>query len=512
MSIRRFFELLGEVIIMNLLIASLIASVACLPIADREETKSKTMASAAWPQFRGPGGQGITPSEGPSHVEFGPAKNLAWKAALPAGASSPCIWADRLFVTGFDKNKQKLETLCLDRQDGRILWRQTAPADKIEKVMAPNTPATPTPATDGERVYVYFGSFGLLSYSLDGKDLWKRPLPVQDTTFGTATSPVVAGDRVLLTTLGKDSALCAFDGRTGEVVWKNNHPKFRIGYSVPVYRPESKGSEILLQGARGVAAYDLANGKERWWVGGLSGGGIPTPVEGDGLLFVVSHFPGGDPDDRMKLPSFDELLAKYDTNKDGKLTLYKELPPKVILYDRGGHDPFSSITMDDMVPFGDEKKEAFLERPQWEKVVATMAKTESAMIAVRPEGQGDLTQQAVVWKEKRALPEVPSPLYYQGKLYLVKDGGIVSCYDAKTGKLHYRERLGAGGFYYSSPVAGDGKIYAASVKGVMSVFQAGEKFKLLGQTDLAESVLATPALLDGKLYVRTEEHLYAFGG
>src|SRR5207248_1394959 len=107
---------------------------------------------------------------------------------------------------------------------------------------------------------------------------------------------------------------------------------------------------------------------------------------------------------------------------------------------------------------------------------------------VRPGGQGDLTQQAVAWKEKRALPEVPSPLYYQGQIYLVKDGGIVSCLDAKTGKLRYRERLGAAGFYYSSPVAGDGKIYAASLQGVVSVFQAGDKFEVLGKTDLGEPI------------------------
>ena len=86
-------------------------------------------------------------------------------------------------------------------------------------------------------------------------------------------------------------------------MWKNEHPKFRISYSVPVYRPESKGAEITLQGARGVAAYDLADGKERWWVGGLTASSVPTPVEGDGLLFVVSHSPGGDPEDRMKLHS-----------------------------------------------------------------------------------------------------------------------------------------------------------------------------------------------------------------
>jgi outer membrane protein assembly factor BamB len=481
-------------------------------IAARAGDNDRESTGAAWPQFRGSGGMGLALSGKSLPSELEPTKNIAWKTEIPDGASSPCIWGSHIFVTGLDKKKQKLQTLCLDRHDGRILWCNDAPADKIEKTFHPNTPATPTPATDGERVYVYFGSYGLLCYDLDGKEVWKKPLPVPETQFGTATSPVVAGDLVLLTTLGKGSALCAFNRRTGETVWKNEHPKFRIGYSVPVYQPEMKGAEIILQGGRGVAGYDITTGEVRWWVGGLTGGSVPTPVIGDNMLFAVAHFPGGDPDDRMKLPSFDELLQKYDSNKDGKLTLYKELPPKVILYDRGGHDPDSSITMDDMVQFGDKDKEQFLERPEWEKTVETISKIESAMLAIRLGGQGDLTSSAVVWKEKRALPEVPSPLVYQNRLYLVKDGGIVSCLDAKTGKLVYRDRLGAGGFYYSSPVAGDGKVYAASVKGVVSVFQAGDVLKILSKCDLGEPILATPALVDGRVYVRTERHLYAFGG
>src|SRR5207245_9235786 len=103
---------------------------------------------------------------------------------------------------------------------------------------------------------------------------------------------------------------------------------------------------------------------------------------------------------------------------------------------------------------------------------------------------------------------VPSSLWYRGLLYLVKDGGVVSCLEAKTGKLIYRKRLGAGGFYYSSPVAGDGKVYAASNDGVVTVFKAGDRFEVLANNDLDESIRATPALADGKLYIRTEKHLY----
>src|SRR6185436_5962793 len=104
----------------------------------------------------------------PPPVHFGPGSNVIWRTALPSGNSSPVLWGDKIFLTAFDKTK--LETLCLDRRNGRILWRTAAPAAKFEPTHKLGNPATPTPATDGERVYISFGSFGLLAYDLDGKE------------------------------------------------------------------------------------------------------------------------------------------------------------------------------------------------------------------------------------------------------------------------------------------------------------------------------------------------------
>src|SRR5262249_23077883 len=117
--------------------------------------------AAWWPQFRGP--DGLAVAEGKKlPAEFGPKKNVLWKTPLPSGHSSPCVWNDRIFATGFDKAAQKLETICLSRTDGTILWRRPAPAEKIEKFHPAGSPAVSTPVTDGERVYVYFGSYGIL--------------------------------------------------------------------------------------------------------------------------------------------------------------------------------------------------------------------------------------------------------------------------------------------------------------------------------------------------------------
>ena len=132
-------------------------------------------------------------------------------------------------------------------------------------------------------------------------------------------------------------------------------------------------------------------------------------------------------------------------------------------------------------------------------------------MAIKPGGHGDVTKTHVRWRHERALPEVPSPLYYRGRVYMVRDGGLISCLDAKTGQLLYRERVGAAGVYFSSPVAGDGKVYVASQRGVITVLAGGDAFKVLARNDLGEPIQATPALVDGKLYVRTEKHLYAFG-
>ena len=109
------------------------------------------------------------------------------------------------------------------------------------------------------------------------------------------------------------------------------------------------------------------------------------------------------------------------------------------------------------------------------------------------------------------MPGVPSPLYYNGRLYTFQNGGMVFCRVAKTGALVYSGRLGAPGYYYSSPVAADGKIYIASEKGVVVVLDAGEKLEILARNKLDGAILATPALVDSNIYVKTENHLYAFG-
>ena len=132
-------------------------------------------------------------------------------------------------------------------------------------------------------------------------------------------------------------------------------------------------------------------------------------------------------------------------------------------------------------------------------------------MAVRPGGKGEVSETNIAWSERKGVPGVPSPLYYNGRLYTFQNGGIVYCRLAKTGELLYAGRLGAPGYYYSSPVAADQKIYIPSAEGSLSSWMPATELKILATNKLDGAILATPALIDGNIYVRTDTHLYAFG-
>jgi outer membrane protein assembly factor BamB len=474
--------------------------------------------AAWWPQFRGPNSLGVSLEEKKLPIHFGPGKNVLWKTPLPAGHSSPCVWEDRIFLTGFNQSERKLETLCLDRRNGQILWRRPITAERIEKVHEFNSPAVATPATDGERVYVYFGSRGLLCYDFEGNQQWHKLLPLGQTVFGTGTSPVLAGELVLLNRdFQPDPSLLAVRARTGETVWKQVRTLASLGgpvdaYATPLVCHRDGVDEVVIHGKMRLTAYDLKDGSERWYVDATSSA-CSTPVLGDGHLFVAAHGFGTVEGELPEPPSFDAILKKYDRNGDERISA-EEFPSDLYLFRRldiSGTDlPLKFL-------FGriDENKDGQISRAEWEKFLersrALTRQRLVGLLAINPGSTGDVTKTNILWREERGVPEVPSPLYYRKRVYIVRDGGLASCLDAETGRLLYRERLGPGGAYFSSPVAGDGKVYVASQRGVVVVFAAGDKLKVLARNDLGETIQATPALVDGKLYIRTEKQLYVFG-
>ena len=151
-----------------------------------------------WPQFRGLNSSGLADNNAKPPVQFGPNQNLLWKVALPVGHSSPCIWADNIFLTGHIKDNNELQTICINRSTGAVNWRQSIYPEKIENLHAISNAATATPTTDGERVYVYFGSYGVLCYDMNGTLVWEKQIPMADIWYGASTSPIATKDLLIL--------------------------------------------------------------------------------------------------------------------------------------------------------------------------------------------------------------------------------------------------------------------------------------------------------------------------
>ncbi|HEV3202136.1 MAG TPA: PQQ-binding-like beta-propeller repeat protein [Bryobacteraceae bacterium] len=266
-----------------------------------------------WPQYRGPAGSGVAAGDAP--LEFGPKKNLLWRADAGPGHSSPSIWGDSLFVTSFDAASKKLELLAFDRRKGRIRWRQTIPAAEIEKVHAVSSPATATPVVDGERVYVYFGSSGLFCYDFAGKLVWSSPIPVAKVNFGSGASPALAGDALVLPRDDPDRHLLALERKTGKPLWDVKLDSRMSGSGDGHATPLVWKDQIILHRAGEVAAYSAKDGTRRWWVN-IGSQGTGTPVI-DGDLLFVGAWGGGDPDLRDPIPDWETLVQKYDKDGNG---------------------------------------------------------------------------------------------------------------------------------------------------------------------------------------------------
>jgi outer membrane protein assembly factor BamB len=451
----------------------------------------------AWPQVRGPDGSGVADGQKPP-VELGPDRNVKWKVPVPSGVSSPIVVGDNLVLTAFDGGK--LYTIAYRRVDGKEVWRVLAPAKQFEKFHpVEESPAASTPASDGERIVAYFGSSGLFCYDRDGKELWKfEAPPALNGAFGSGVSPIIAdGLVVLVRDELRNSRILALDLATGSLRWE----KKRLGpisYCTPVVWDGPDGKQVVAAGAQRLIAYDLQTGAEKWFVNGMLSGPCASPVVTDDLLFYAGWSPGGADDKQNQMPSFDSWLQKGDTNKDGVLS----------------RDEVARLGWQDFFDGFDTNGDGKITREEWEGVQKFISGGMNSAFAVRSGGTGDLTGSHLLWRKKRGLPYVPSGLVYRGQYILVKDGGLVSTYDLKTGKeIYVQERVAASGRYYASPVAANGNIYFTSLEhGAITVLQAGtDRPKVVARNPrLGERVAATPATADNTLYVRTEKHLYAF--
>jgi outer membrane protein assembly factor BamB len=424
---------------------------------------------------------------------------ILWRAPIAKGHSSPIVAGDVIYLTTYDGDKT-LATACLDRATGATRWTQAAPNERLEAFHQTGSPAAASCACDGERVYSFFGSYGLLCYDTAGKLVWSLPMkPFQDE-FGAPSSPVLVDGKLLLNEDHDiDSFLLCVDAATGKVIWRTKRDGFTRSYATPIvvdtasFGGGSDKKQVIVAGALQLAGYDLASGEQLWTVDGLARIVNTTPVVVGDLLVVSTWSPGGDTDARVGMEPWEVALKQWDKNADAKLTREECNNPEVL-------DRFYRIDLD---------QDKHLSEGEWRKYARVFELARNSVMALRMTGDGKPPQ--LVWQYEKGIPYVPSPLVYRGVLYLIKDGGILTSFDLRDGRVLKLGRVRGADKYYASPVGGDGKVYLLSEGGMLTVLKAAGEWEALASHDFGERSVATPAAADGRLYVRTEEALYCLG-
>jgi outer membrane protein assembly factor BamB len=469
-----------------------------------------------WPQFRGPNCTGISTSNQPLPTKFSATEGVCWSAELGDGIGSPVVVAGRVFATAMTA-EQTVSLFAFDAKSGRKLWQRDWPTGPLAEIHKTNSHASTTPAADAERVYFYFSTLGLIAVdAATGRDAWRYELPTPFFVFkwGPGMSPVLYRDLVLMC---QDDdlfpSLYAFDKTTGRVRWQDDRLDMAVNYSHPIVCHADGRDDIVVAGTGLLIGYDPQTGRRRWRTKVLLRNTKTTPVALDGVIYLSAQSGGianqwivsvdrastGNNDNKLnkaevqafvgaqKVPEafFDKTFGRGDQNRDGVLE-------------------------------GRELDLAFLHPDNFAGADFTVTgenAAEQMIVAVRGGGEGDVTQSHVLWRHKTKYTDhIVSPLVADGRMLLVKEGGITTVFDTKSGQpLRGAVRLKAGGSYFASPVLGDGKIYLAGENGTVVVLRNSPQYEELAQNDLGESILATPAIADGQLFIRTRTRLLCIG-
>ncbi|MGE3809628.1 MAG: PQQ-binding-like beta-propeller repeat protein [Gemmataceae bacterium] len=405
-----------------------------------------------WPQWRGPAGNNIS-TETNLPTEFGPVKNLAWKAPLPGmGGSTPIIWDKRLFITAEDG--EDLVLLCFDL-DGKELWKSKISSGKKRFRNDEGNQASPSPCTDGKHVWVFFGTGEFACCDMTGKIVWEFNAEERygkfDILHGMHVTPLLDGDRLYLSLLHAGrSWVVALDKATGKDVWKVNRPtdgdfEGTHSYASPVMWRKGKDAYLIVHGADYTTAHDLKDGHQIWRLGDLN----PKGNRYDRTFRIIAS------------PTVTPDLIVIPTCKSGPVVALK---------------PDAT---------GDIKAGSKFE--QWRI----------------PPGSKEVPNRT---------PDVPCPLIDNGLIYIVRqyglDTGALYCFDLETGKQIYVQKL-TPARYRATPVLADGKIYIVARDGVVTVVKPGKEFKLLATNKMGDEIAASPAVSQGRIYLRGFKGLYA---
>ena len=405
-----------------------------------------------WPQWRGPTGQGYA-DDARVPLTWSEKENVLWKAKLPGtGNSSPIVWGDRVFLTAASADGRERTVLCLRTTDGKLLWQETAAKDdRPEKKHGWNTYASPSCTTDGQHVYAFFGTPGLFCYDFDGKLVWKQTFGVFTNAngWGIGASPFLFEDLVIQNCdndgaagLGPKEkgltaapmALVALDKATGKGA---GGPTANMGhgFSTPILRTGTSGrKELLLNGPRGVWAYDPRSGTELWHCerppqDDQSKFGEPLPVFSGDLIFAL---PG-------RTGTFSVLPSQRQRRCDARMS--------------------------------------------------------SGRRAARA---------AATW---------PRRILWDNLIYAADRNGLLTCLDFKSGTTAFKEKLRGSVIETSSPVAVRDRLLFVLETGETVVLQPGREFKVAGRNSLSDGTefRASPAIADGRIFLRSQSHLYCIG-
>ncbi|MCG8607338.1 PQQ-binding-like beta-propeller repeat protein, partial [bacterium] len=433
-----------------------------------EEPRIVAARAGNWPQWRGVSSHGVS-SEAGLPTTWGQNENIAWKVALAGmGGSSPIVWGGQVFVTsqighapvrqgshprlsrddrGLSERENPmgghraeprsdgpevfLVVETFNRTDGSRLWQhRTQATGAFPELHESHNLATPTPATDGEHLYAWFGNGQIVCLDMAGNAVWTRHLGQEYSPFrnrwGHGSSPVLYNDLVIfLCDHRPASYLLALDKRTGEERWKVDRRSGRVSHSTPLVVPGPGGDELVVNSSERIDAYHPATGELLWHAGRLRQTPIPSPVFHDGVIYMSRGYRNSD------------------------------------------------------------------------------------FLAIRPGGRGDVTDSHLLWRTPGGASYVPSIVHYEGLLYMTNEVGVVTCAEASTGKRVWRQRLG--GIFFASPVAGDGKVYMVSETGETFVVRAGHEPQILARNDLGERFIASPAISNGQLFLRSDQTLFCIG-
>lgn len=400
------------------------------------ETSSALASEPAWNQFRGPSEDGhVTSAELP--VSWSETENIRWKTAVPGKAwSSPVVANDLVWLTNATEDGRKLSVVGIEAVGGKVRHDRIVFAIAEPMFCHPfNSYASPTPVTDGKRLWVHYGSAGTACLdTTTGKTLWQRQDLHCDHHRGPGSSPILFENLLILTFDGFDRQyVAALDCDTGKTVWETDRSinygsddgDFKKAYSTPKVFTHGGRLQLVSPAAVATTAYDPRSGRELWTVyhGGYNA--AARPLYSHGLVVICTA--GGD-----------------------------------------------------------------------------------RLLAVRPEGTGDITAANVAWKFGKSAPTRPSQSVVGDQIYMVSDTGIFSCLDIVTGEVRWSQRQS--GRFSASLIESGGRLYASDEDGGFVVFKANpERFELLAENKLDSGCMASPAVIGDDLLIRTKTHLYRIG-